>query len=295
LKRQSGWDFLLILAGGIVLAMLIAAEDRMISAPISVLRIILGILFVFIIPGYSLQSALFPDPKELDPLTRAAFSFGLSIAVFPLVFLLTRALGLGMNPWPIALILFFFIFICALTALIRRRRHSNREATRRVFRLPLKQWWAGQDRFSRTVILLLVPIVLTAFISGALVLQERPADPFTEFYLLDSAGLSMDYPREATVGETVVIRLGIANYEGDPTEYRIISVIGGNQALSTSEWISVADGATWEGEVRVVLQEAGDRQEIEILLERSGSPWPYRNLRIWMNVTPADDTADAHS
>ncbi|MDI9436340.1 MAG: DUF1616 domain-containing protein, partial [Euryarchaeota archaeon] len=56
----------------------------------SFIRTILGILLVLFIPGYSLIAALFPRWGDLDGIERAALSFGLSIAVTPLI-------GLALN------------------------------------------------------------------------------------------------------------------------------------------------------------------------------------------------------
>ncbi|NOQ34054.1 MAG: DUF1616 domain-containing protein, partial [Methanosarcinales archaeon] len=53
-------------------------------------RVVLGLLLVLFLPGYSLIAALFPGKDDLDGIERIALSFGLSIAVVPL-------LGLGLN------------------------------------------------------------------------------------------------------------------------------------------------------------------------------------------------------
>jgi len=77
-----------------------------------ILRIILGLPFILFIPGYILIFALFPTRKTdrgIDIIERIALSFGLSIAVVPLI-----GLGLNYTPWGIRLepILFsLFIFI----------------------------------------------------------------------------------------------------------------------------------------------------------------------------------------
>ncbi|MGB7537101.1 MAG: DUF1616 domain-containing protein, partial [Anaerolineales bacterium] len=134
-----------------------------------------------------------------------------------------------------------------------------------------------------------------AVVSGILVSQEAPAEPFTEFYLLDAQGLSMDYPREVTAGTQVFCMLGIINHEGQPSDYRIVAVGGGNQALSTSEPISLMDGETWQGYLTIVLAQAGDGQKVEFFLERIGSPWPYRTLRIWMNVNSGEEPTPGES
>lgn len=65
---------------------------------ITVLRIVLGALFVLFLPGYSLVEALYPREGELSPLERLALSIGLSLALVPLV-----GLALNYTPWGIRL------------------------------------------------------------------------------------------------------------------------------------------------------------------------------------------------
>ena len=62
------------------------------------LRIPLGLAMVLIVPGYALIAALFPRRTDLDSIERIALSFGLSIAVVPLI-----GLGLNYTPWGIRL------------------------------------------------------------------------------------------------------------------------------------------------------------------------------------------------
>ena len=53
--------------------------------PSNVLRIILGIPFLLFFPGYALMAALFPKREGMYGVERIALSFGLSIAVVPLI------------------------------------------------------------------------------------------------------------------------------------------------------------------------------------------------------------------
>ena len=66
--------------------------------PSSVLRIILGLPFILFLPGYTLTAALFPRRTDLGSIERVALSFGLSIAVVPLIGLI-----LNYTPWGIRL------------------------------------------------------------------------------------------------------------------------------------------------------------------------------------------------
>lgn len=62
--------------------------------PSNVLRIIIGLPLVLFFPGYTLIAALFPRKGSLSGIERLALSFGLSIAVVPLI-----GLALNYMPW----------------------------------------------------------------------------------------------------------------------------------------------------------------------------------------------------
>lgn len=295
MKPTLGKGFLLILITGSILLALIAAGTDRLPDSLRVLRILLGIPFVLLAPGYAIQAALFPHPGELDPVARSAFSFGLSIAASPFVLIVLNVLGFGAQFEPIAISLGFIILAGALATFLRLRRAPAGEGSRSDFRVDLKGWWASQDSFSRWAYAFLAFAFTVAGVSGILVSQESPGEPFTEFYLLDSQGLSLDYPREVTAGTQVFCMLAVVNHEGQPGEYRIVAVGGGNQALSASEPIFLTDGETWQGYLTIVLAQPGDGQKVEFFLERIGSPWPYRTLRIWMNVDPEEEPSSAES
>ncbi len=87
------WVTLASTFAAIVVALLIP-EDLY---PLVIIRWVLGALFVLLLPGYALTTAIFPQ-KELDSIERIAVSFGLSLAVSPLVGLL-----LNFTPGGIAL------------------------------------------------------------------------------------------------------------------------------------------------------------------------------------------------
>jgi uncharacterized membrane protein len=50
-----------------------------------IIQVIIGLPLVLFIPGFALSYALFPKKKDIDTLERIALSFGLSIALIPLV------------------------------------------------------------------------------------------------------------------------------------------------------------------------------------------------------------------
>ena len=85
-------------------------------------RTILGLFLILFIPGYSLIAALFPKKDDLDGIERAALSFGLSVAVTPLIGLALNYTSWGIRLTPILISLSAFTFIMVFVAYLRRIR-----------------------------------------------------------------------------------------------------------------------------------------------------------------------------
>ena len=84
-------------------------------------RILLGLLLVLFLPGYSLIAALFPGKDDLDGIERIALSFGLSIAVVPLLGLALNYTPFGIRLVPILIVLSIFTVSLAVIAYLRRQ------------------------------------------------------------------------------------------------------------------------------------------------------------------------------
>jgi len=102
------------------------------ESPVRVLFALPSLLFV---PGYCLITALFPGESDIDLIERIALSFGLSIAVVPLI-----GLGLNYSPWgirlePIVVSLTLFTLAMILVAQYRRYLLPVEEQ----FRIPFRE------------------------------------------------------------------------------------------------------------------------------------------------------------
>jgi len=83
-------------------------------------RIILGLPLVLFLPGYSLIAVLFPRKDDLEGIERIALSFGLSIAVVPLLGLALNYTPFGIRLTTILGVLSIFTISLALGAVLRR-------------------------------------------------------------------------------------------------------------------------------------------------------------------------------
>lgn len=188
------------------------------------LRVIFTLPVILFIPGYALIAALFPEKEEIDLLERIALSFGLSIAVVPLI-----GLGLNYTPWGIRLdpiVTSLTIFTLLMILIAQFRRGVLGADVRFVF--PFRPIFEGiRDEFvppagstiDRVLSLLLLVSIIAAIGTTIFVIAfPKDGEKFTEFYILGSGKKAADYPRTLIPGESYPMYIGIGNHE-----YRNIS------------------------------------------------------------------------
>src|SRR2546425_12607937 len=150
---------------------------------------LLAILLVLFVPGYLLVAALFPgsftaQKQEIDWIERIALSFGLSIAVVPLLGLLLNFTPWGIRFAPIVVTISLFTVGVGYAAYLRRMRlPSDRRLSLTVdFAIPNWQEYSLLDK-GLTVALASSMIVACGTLAYV-VLKPRPGEAFTEFYVL---------------------------------------------------------------------------------------------------------------
>lgn len=259
----------------------------------SVMRVVLGIPMVLFFPGYTLIAALFPRKSSLGGVERVALSFGLSIAVVPLIGLVLNYTPWGIRLYPILVSLTAFIVILSVVAWRRRKGVAENER----FVVPLSgriklPSWQGQSRWDKVL-----SVVLVAAIIGAIgmlvyvVASPKVGERFTEFYILGMEGKAEHYPEALSVGEEGVVLLGIVNHEGEQTNYCVRLEMDGEEAdlvvggeAKDALLVTLAHEEKWEGEVGFIPQKVGEEQKVKFLLYKEGEAEPYLDLHIWLNV-----------
>jgi uncharacterized membrane protein len=98
------------------------------AIPLVYIRYALGIIFVLFLPGFALVKALFPEKvpiktssKNLDTIERAALSFGMTLALVPMVGLILNYTSWGVTLTTITLSLLALTTVFATAAIIRER------------------------------------------------------------------------------------------------------------------------------------------------------------------------------
>jgi uncharacterized membrane protein len=249
-------------------------------------RLLLGFGYVLIVPGYALQAALFPREDDLDGVERVGLSLGLSVAVVPVLALILDRLPWGLRLWPIALSEVGATLIFAAIALWRRGRLPAGEAFVPKLTWRPRPWWRALPPTEKRVFTFTGAALLLAALSLVWVFAvPSPDEFFTEFYILGSEGLAENYPREVVAGQPVTITAGITNRERTDGRYGILAQVD-DQVVGQAGPFDVPAGSSWEGDLTFTLPDPGDDQRVTFLLLREGSDFPYRELRLWLNVLP---------
>jgi uncharacterized membrane protein len=261
------------------------------------LRIPIGLLMVLFVPGYVLIAALFPRKGDLDGIERIALSFGLSIAVVPLI-----GLGLNYTPWgirliPVVISIVAFTLLMAAVAYWRRISLSPEER----FSLHLRQWIDSIKNEIREegergwvdkalTIILILSIIASIVALVYVVVTPKEGEKFTEFYILGPGGKAYDYPTEVRAGNNSTVIVGVVNHEYRLTNYTMEIQLNNTPAvdilLIMRMNLRLQHNDTWEQPLTYILDETGDRQKLQFLLYKEGNfTAPYRDLHLWVNVT----------
>ncbi len=273
----------------LALGLLALALPALMPLSIPVLSIPVGLLAVLFAPGYGLAAAVFVRADDIDGPARVGISFGLSLAVVPLLALFLNFMPWGIRPWPITLSLSVWLLVTAGIAAVRRKRLSGNAAVgvrirpRLVPAVAPATWWAKMDHGSRVVILAgIIALAMVAY-SVYVAVTPGPQDRLTEFYALGAQGLAENYPRAVARGADFSIMLGVNNREGVAASYSI-EVRYDGRIIKHSAGFRLRDGQGLQQPIRIDLDRAGQNQEIDVLLLRDGHPAPYRELVLWLNV-----------
>ena len=253
--------------------------------PSSALRIVLGLPFVLFFPGYTLIAALFPRRNQLGSIERVALSFGLSIAIVPLIGLVFNYTPWGIRLYPILISLTIFILAISSIAWYRRQRLAEVERFTVSLNLSLAPW-RGQSFIDRILSIILIAAILGAMGTlGYVIATPRVGEKFTEFYILGLEGRAADYPKELKVGERGRVIVGIINREQETVSYRLEVRIDGVRNTEEVRLLVLEHGEKWEEIVSFTPGRVGDNQKLEFFLYKNGENEPHpKPLHLWVNV-----------
>ena len=248
-------------------------------------RILLGLLVFLFFPGYTLLSALFPKQGELDGIERITLSFGISIAVVPLLGLALNYTPWGINIYSIFALTAVFILVNSTVALYRRSSSDsdNRFKPSINISLPRYHEMGILDKGLFTVVPIVVLLAISAFIYFNIAPDQ--GERFSEFYLLNTEGQAIGFPDHAVLGEPVELVLCVVNHEYSDTTYRVIAQINGvEKAIFLTD--KLANHQEWQKSISLTPMVAGEGQKVEFWLYRNNETEPYnkKSLHLYIDV-----------
>jgi uncharacterized membrane protein len=277
-------EYILVIVLGSMLLALIFADARNLYNPLGVLRLILGLLFVLLLPGYFVQAAVFPEKGRLDAPERIALSLVLSIALIPPIALVIDTFPQGLRLENIVIAQSALVCITGGIAALRRLLVSPEERFVLQSTISKPQWWEEQDlTVKRLMVVLVGGLVVVAGASLLIIAVPRPSENFTEFYLLGENDLAEGFPSQVQLGDSTTVTLGVHNLEQSAARFRI-EVRQGENILGQLEPFEVMPNERYEERLSFKFQQTGNDLEVLFLLFRDEVDEPYRTLRLWVSV-----------
>ncbi|SFG22048.1 Uncharacterized membrane protein [Desulfotomaculum arcticum] len=275
IEIKNEFSFILFLS--VTLAILIVFDIN------GTARVALGLPFVLFFPGYALIAALFPARGDIDDIERVALSFGLSIAVVPLLGLMLNYTPWGIRLYPVLLTLLILTILLSVITVYRRNKLSFEERFMVTLNLKTIKWGS----FSRLDKILSVALVGTIiFAVGSLyyvATTPKVGEKFTEFYILGPGGKAEGYPRDMKTGEEKEVILGTVNHEHRPVSYTAEVRVNGYVKKRLGPFELNHEGKR-EETVSFSANEPHENMKVEFLLFKNGESDPYRSLHLWVDV-----------
>lgn len=260
-----------------------------VALPSNPLRVVLGLPYILLFPGYTLVVALFPRKDDLGGVERLALSLGLSIAAIPLIGLILNYTPWGIGLYPILVAVLVFIVVASVIASYRRHLLPEDERFSLRFNVNLQEWTAlrGWDRALGVVLIVLTMGAIGTVAYAAAV--PGTGEEFTEFYILGPGGMAEGYPERLTLGEEGRVILGIVNNEHEnDLEYRVEILIDG-EINETVGPLELDHEQQWEEEVSFTPATAGEGQRVEFLLYQQDDTDPSGSLHFRIDVAGLPD------
>jgi uncharacterized membrane protein len=299
--REKPYDLMLCVALALVLIALV------VLFPDTFARKVLGLVFVLFLPGYAATAALFPENDQIDGIERVALSFGLSIAIVPLI-----GLALNFTPWgirldPILASVSGFIVIASAVGWYRRNRLPLDE--RFAIVIDAKLDFAGMPMVDKALTIgIVVMLAASVVVLGWAIATPRTGERFTQLALLGPGGMATDYPRNMSVGETKSVILSVESFERAPMDYSVVIVLTTAEDYNftvgegTIDWavphalaphVGIEQNFSLDNEqyynqtFSFSVTSAGT-WKLQFLLYTQGQPTDqnaYREVHLWLNVT----------
>lgn len=271
------------------------------------IRVAIGILFVFVLPGYALTAALFPRDRvdwqwfssegpsppargKLSSLEYVIVSVGLSLFVVPLTVIFLNFAPVAIAPVTVLTGVFLVTLFGVVVAAVRRALLPSHSRFR-VAPGRLLDGIRGTDTTTRRVNAAVAGLLLlSAAVAGSTLATSQGAETYTEFYLLTENNetgelTAANYPSTLGPGEPRQLHVGVGNHESRAMNYTVVvqlqqveSSNGTDRVTDRSELArygtSIDAGKTDVRELGLTADptRGGKQQRLAFLLYRGAAP-----------------------
>jgi uncharacterized membrane protein len=277
--------------------------------------IITGV-FLFMIPGYAIIAALFPesdadteviDTTRIDSFERIVLSIPLSLVIVAVTGLTVSFSPLGFTLGSVSVTLSIITIAGLIAAHLRRRALGEQAAYTPT--VEITQFMTdsynytdvSSSSYQRASVITAIILILTVTAGvGYLFATPGQGEAYTELYVLNSN--DNKYPQNMTVNESEQLRVGISNHEHHSVQYTLIGelqrVNHSNGQFRVTERqrlgensISISPNQTWERKDQFRPQLQGNRLRLIYYLYQSSPPQTptietaTQEVHIWVNVT----------
>lgn len=295
----------------------------------SPLRAVVAVPLILFVPGYVLVAALYPgdgSARRMDlrgsvgvlptddgiyVAERILLSFGMSVALLPLIGGFVWATSGGFSLLDILFGYATFVIVTGGVAALRRTSlpADERFRVRLLQRLRRFRRWIVGRRTNETVVnLFLVGAVLVAAatFTYALAVPTSGESYTTAMLVTERNGeyVASGYPTTFEAGEPRSLTLQLTNHEGTETAYTVVVVVedverGGNDVsvVRQSELervgLTLQPGETVRHDHAVSPNIVGENLRLSYYVYKGEAPetprtsTAYRNLRLWISVSAA--------
>jgi uncharacterized membrane protein/WD40 repeat protein len=240
------------------------------------LRVPFSLLLVFFIPGYVFVATLFPN-RNISPQERVTLSITFSIVLIVFIGFVLN-LTFGFRTTQIVLFTSLMILIFSINAALMRKRYTRTEK----LNIPLTPNISIKS-FNDMERVLLILFIISILITGAMLVYAKIntiPEKFTVFYILGERDKAEAYTKSFYYEDPQLITVGIENYEGEKTNYKLEVRL--NNVFVKEESFSLGKDEKLIKDVSFVPNHVGDRMKLEFLLYKNNNPNPYRSTHLWV-------------
>lgn len=248
----------------------------------NIARIVLGFIFIGLLPGDALLLVIFPKRGSFAPLERFVFSVILSLIIVSLTGFIFNYTPWGITFDTLLISAEAIILICYTVSLLQRR--SMRKGVSNA--VPKAMGFireAHASKISRKSIYSFAASIIGFLALTLLIGVSGPSEHYTEFFFLDSQyqlGISRN---QYTLGESLPMNFIVINHEGEIEIYHLFMIDNHNLTTRITSF-QLADRQEWNQQYNLILLESGENQSFRFVLYREGDIEPYRSLQITISV-----------